>query len=67
MVMVTKVYKFNVKLMVEELEWNPNVQTLDETCVFNNQQDLHPIGMQVVAREFYQVGIHPWTLLVSML
>jgi hypothetical protein len=33
MVMVTKVYKPNVKLMVEELEWNPNVQTLDEACV----------------------------------
>jgi hypothetical protein len=33
MVMVTKVYNLNVKLMVEELERNPNVQTLDETCV----------------------------------
>jgi len=33
MVMVTKVYKPNVKLMVEELEQNPNVQTLDEACV----------------------------------
>jgi hypothetical protein len=30
MLMVTKVYKPNVKLMVEEFEWNPNVQTLDE-------------------------------------
>ncbi len=33
MVMVTKVYMLNVKLTVEELEWNPNVQTLDEACV----------------------------------
>jgi hypothetical protein len=33
MVMVTKVYKPNVKLMVEEPEQNPNVQTLDEACV----------------------------------
>ncbi len=33
MVMVTKVYKPDVKLMVEELEQNPNVRTLDETCV----------------------------------
>ncbi len=30
MVMVTKVYKPNVKFMVEELERNPNVWTLDE-------------------------------------
>jgi hypothetical protein len=34
MVMVTKVYKPNVKLMVEKLERNPNVRTLDEACVF---------------------------------
>jgi hypothetical protein len=33
MVMVTKVYKPNVKFMVEELERNPNVRTLDEACV----------------------------------
>ncbi len=33
MVMVTKVYKPNVKLMVEEFEQNPNVRTLDEACV----------------------------------
>jgi hypothetical protein len=33
MVMVTKVYKPNVKLMVEELEQNSNVRTLDEACV----------------------------------
>jgi hypothetical protein len=33
MVMVTKVYKPNAKLMVEGLERNPNVQTLDEACV----------------------------------
>jgi hypothetical protein len=33
MVMVTKVYKPNVKLMIENLERNPNVWTLDETCV----------------------------------
>jgi hypothetical protein len=31
--MVTKVDKSNVKFMVEELKWNPNVQTLDEACV----------------------------------
>jgi hypothetical protein len=34
MIMLTKVYKPNVKLMVEELDWNPNVWTLDEACVF---------------------------------
>jgi hypothetical protein len=33
MVMVTKVYKLNVKLMVEMFEQNPNVWTLDEACV----------------------------------
>jgi hypothetical protein len=33
MIMLTKVYKPNVKLMVEELDWNPNVWTLDEACV----------------------------------
>jgi hypothetical protein len=33
MVMVTKVYKPNVKLMVEEFERNPNVWTLDKACV----------------------------------
>jgi hypothetical protein len=31
--MVTKVYNPNVKLMVEKLEQNPNVQTLDGACV----------------------------------
>jgi hypothetical protein len=35
MVMVTKVYKLNVKFMVEEFERNPNVRTLDEACVFS--------------------------------
>jgi hypothetical protein len=35
MAMVTKVHKPNVKLMVEELEQNPNVQTLDEACVYS--------------------------------
>jgi hypothetical protein len=33
MVMVTKVYKPNVKFMVEMFEQNPNVQTLDKACV----------------------------------
>jgi hypothetical protein len=33
MAMVTEVHKPNVKFMVEELEQNPNVWTLDEACV----------------------------------
>jgi hypothetical protein len=33
MIMVTKVYMLNVKPTVEELEWKPNVQTLDEARV----------------------------------
>jgi hypothetical protein len=53
MVMVTKVYKPNVKLMVEELEQNLNVWTLDVACVSSmaSKTYIH-MGIQVVAREF---------------
>jgi len=53
MVMVTKVYKPNFKFMVEELERNLNVRTLDEACVSSMANKTYiPMGMQVVAREF---------------
>jgi hypothetical protein len=53
MVMVTKVYKPNVKLMVEKLERNLNVRTLDEACVSSMANKTYiPMGMQVVAKKF---------------
>jgi len=52
MVMVTKVYKPNVKLMVEKLEQILNIQTLDEACVSSMANKTYiPMGMQVVAKK----------------
>jgi hypothetical protein len=50
MVTVVKVYKPNAKLMVEELERNPNVRTLDETCVSSMTNKTYILWE--VAREF---------------